>query len=408
MPESAPQAGLAESRIVLGVTGGIAAYKAVELASSLVQAGAQVRVAMTTSATEFVQPLTFAGITHQQVLTGVFDGWSDGGTGHVDLARTANVLVIAPATANSIARLAHGLVDDMLSAIALATEAPLVVAPAMEHHMWLHPATQQNVATLRSRGASIIGPAEGRLASGATGYGRLAPLPVLLHGIRRALGSRGPLAGRKIVVTAGGTREAIDPVRYIGNRSSGQMGIALAEAAVDLGATVQLIATNSVDHSLYGGEVEVVESARDLEHAVQRATAGADVLIMAAAVADFRPATTADHKIKKQAGQETMAIDLVRNPDIIAGIEGDHLLKVGFAAETDDLVANAQQKLHSKGLAMIVANEAVATIGSSRSQATLISRKGDPQVLPEAGKDVVARAVLAEVARLLTARIGDD
>lgn len=407
MPDLAHGTGLAGASIILGVTGGIAAYKAVELASTLVQSGSQVRVVMTAGALEFVQPLTFSGITHQSVLSGVFDGWTDGGTGHVELAREADLLMIAPATANTIARLAQGLVDDMLSAVALATTAPIVVAPAMEHHMWLHPATRANLAVLRERGVQVVEPVTGHLASGAIGHGRLAPLPALLHGIRQAMGSGGPLAGRKVVITAGGTREAIDPVRYVGNRSSGQMGIALADAALDLGAEVHLIVTNSVDRSNLTGHVEVVESALDLERAVQSAVTDADVLIMAAAVADFRPATFADQKIKKQPGQETLSIDLVRNPDIIAGIQGVHLLKVGFAAETNDLLANAQHKLQTKGLDMIVANEAVATIGSSRSQATIITRQAEPQSLPEATKEVVAREILANIVRLLEGRVTD-
>jgi len=395
MPDADQRVGLAGSRIILGVTGGIAAYKAVELASTLVQSGAEVRVAMTAAATEFVQPLTFSGITHQAVLTGVFDGWTDGGTGHVELARTADLVVIAPATANSIARLAQGLVDDMLSAVVMATTAPVVIAPAMEHHMWLHPAVQANLQLLFDRGVRVIEPAEGRLASGATGHGRLAPLPALLHGIRRALGSGGPLAGRKVVVTAGGTREAIDPVRYIGNRSSGQMGIALAQAAIDLGAEVDLIVTSSVDVGRLAGNHQVVESALELEQAVQDSVVAADVLIMAAAVADFRPASVAERKLKKQPGQETMSVELVRNPDIIAGISRPGLLKVGFAAETDDLIQNAEQKLRSKDLAMIVANEAVATIGSSRSQATLIKRDQAPEPLPEGPKEEVAAHIMA-------------
>jgi phosphopantothenoylcysteine decarboxylase/phosphopantothenate--cysteine ligase len=332
----------------------------------------------------------------------VFEGWTQGGTGHVELARDADLVAIAPATANTISRVAHGLVDDMLSAVALATTAPIVIAPAMEHHMWLHPATQANLRLLRDRGVLVIEPAEGRLASGASGYGRLAPLPELVQGVRRALGAGGQLAGRKVVVTAGGTREAIDPVRYIGNRSSGQMGVALAQAAVDLGADVHLIVTNSVDQGQLAGNYQVVESALDLEQAVSGSVDNADVLIMAAAVADFRPATVAERKLKKQAGQETMAIDLVRNPDIMAGIHRPGLLKVGFAAETDDLIANAQQKLVSKDLAMIVANEAVATIGSSRSLATLITRDRDPLVLPESPKSEVAARIMAEIVRLIT------
>jgi phosphopantothenoylcysteine decarboxylase/phosphopantothenate--cysteine ligase len=383
------------------VSGGIAAYKAAELASTLVQSGSLVQVVMTDGATRFVQPLTFEGLTHQRVFTGVFDGWDEGGTGHVQLAAEADLLLIAPATANTIARLAQGLVDDMLSAVALATQAPIVIAPAMEHHMWNHLATQANVALLRERGVSFVGPAEGRLASGAMGQGRLAPLNSLLAAARVALGNAGPLAGKRVVVTAGGTQEAIDPVRYIGNRSSGRMGVSLAQAAAEAGAEVRLIATRSVDPAWLDSTAEIVESARDLQQAVERAVDSADVLIMAAAVADFRPATVGTQKIKKQQSQETLDLLLVRNPDIIAGIDRPGLMKVGFAAETESLLENAQHKLASKGLAMIVANEAVATIGGERSVATLITRDGEPRELPEAAKEVVAREIVQEIARLL-------
>jgi phosphopantothenoylcysteine decarboxylase/phosphopantothenate--cysteine ligase len=383
------------------VSGGIAAYKAAELASTLIQAGSSVQVVMTEGATRFIQPLTFEGLTHQRVFTGVFDGWDDGGTGHVQLAAEADLLLIAPATANAIARLAQGLVDDMLSAVALATQAPIVIAPAMEHHMWNHPATQANVATLQERGVTFVGPAEGRLASGAMGQGRLALTNALLAAARKALGAGGALASKRVVVTAGGTQEAIDPVRYIGNRSSGRMGVSLAQAAAEAGADVHLIATRSVDSAWLDGDAEVVESARDLQQAVERAVTDADVLIMAAAVADFRPETVGQQKIKKQQGQETLDLRLVRNPDIIAGIDRPGLMKVGFAAETESLLENARQKLASKGLAMIVANEAVATIGSERSVATLITRDREPRELPEAAKDEVAREIVQEIARLL-------
>jgi phosphopantothenoylcysteine decarboxylase / phosphopantothenate---cysteine ligase len=395
------------ARIVLGVSGGIAAYKAAELASTLVQLGAVVDVMMTEGAKAFVQPLTFEGLTHRRVYSGVFEGWDDGGTGHVQLAAEADLLLIAPATANTIARLAHGLVDDMLTAIALGTKAPIVIAPAMEHHMWNHPATRANVATLMARGVEVVGPGEGRLASGAIGQGRLVASAAIVQVARAILGRSGPLAGRTLVVTAGGTQEAIDPVRFIGNRSSGQMGVAIANAAIDAGAAVRLIATRSVDPAILPDGASIVESARELETAVQSAVEGADALVMAAAVADFRPATLSDHKIKKQPGQDSLAIDLVRNPDIIAGIAQDGLLKVGFAAETEQLMANARAKLEAKGLHLIVANEAVATIGSARSQATLITRDREPVALPEANKTVVAERIVQEIARLLGAGADD-
>lgn len=394
-------AGLAGARIVLGVSGGIAAYKAAELASTLVQARVELAVVMTEGARRFIQPLTFEGLTHRRVYTGVFDGWGDGHTGHVELAANADLLLIAPATANTIARLAQGNVDDMLTAIALATTAPIVIAPAMEHHMWRHPATATNVATLRERGVGLVEPASGRLASGAIGEGRLAPTAEIVGAVRAALGRGGPLAGKTVVITAGGTQEAIDPVRFIGNRSSGRMGIALAGAAIDAGATVRLIATANVERSLLTGKVEIVESALDMQAAVEAAVPSADVLIMAAAVADFRPDYAETSKIKKEPGQETLDLHLVRNPDIIAGTTATGLLKVGFAAETERMAEHAVAKLHAKGLDLIVANDAVATIGSARSQATLIARDGGRIELEEGSKAAVAVRVIAEIVRLM-------
>jgi phosphopantothenoylcysteine decarboxylase/phosphopantothenate--cysteine ligase len=393
--------GLRGARIVLGVCGGIAAYKAAELASTLVQAGARVDVAMTTGAHEFIQPLTFEGITHQRVRTSVYEGWDDGATGHVALAEGADLVLIAPATANTIARLAHGLVDDMVSAVALATTAPIVIAPAMEHHMWMHPATAANVETLRSRGVTFVGPDKGRLASGAMGLGRLAPTADIVTVARSALGRAGILAGKRVVVTAGGTLEAIDPVRYIGNRSSGLMGIALVEAATDEGADVRLIATRNVSAALLPGDAIVVESALELQRAVEDQVAAADVLIMAAAVADFRPAVAAAQKVKKEAGQDSWTLELVKNPDILAGIDHPGLVKVGFAAETERILEYARRKLDAKALDLIVANDAVATIGSRRSTATLIPREGEPVTLPELDKAEVARRIIDAVARIL-------
>ncbi len=406
LPEGARhvRSGLHGARIVLGVSGGIAAYKAAELASTLVQSGAIVDVVMTEGGRQFVQPLTFEGLTHRRVWTGVFDGWDDGNTGHVSLAAAADLLLIAPATANTIARLAHGFVDDMLSAVALATQAPIVIAPAMEHHMWNHPATMANTETLRSRGVVVVGPESGRLASGAVGSGRLSATRDIVAAARKVLGQGGPLAGKSVVITAGGTREAIDPVRYIGNRSSGRMGIALAEAAIDAGAQVQVIATASVDPLALTGNVTFVESTLDMQLAVHDLIPATDILIMAAAVADFRPQTAESQKIKKQPGQQSLDLHLIKNPDILAGVEREGLLKIGFAAETEQVVDNARRKLESKGLDMIVANEAVATIGSDRSAATLILRDREPLVLPDASKSTVASRIIAEIICLSQAR----
>ena len=394
--------GFRGARIVLGVTGGIAAYKAAELTSTLVQRGATVHVVMTEGATRFIQPLTFEALTRQPVYTSVFDGWEGESAGHVTLARDADVVLIAPASANTIARLAQGRVEDMLGAVVLATQAPVIVAPAMEHHMWHHPATRRNIATLREWGIQIVDPESGHLASGASGDGRLAAPERLLGAIRACLGRDGALKGRRIVVSAGGTREALDPVRYLGNRSSGQMGVAIAEAALDAGASVTLIAGPTVERVPWGVDVRRVESAREMEQAVHAAIPGADALVMAAAVADFRPAQQATRKLKKQPGQESMTVELARNPDIIAGVDGAGLVKVGFAAETEDLLANAQAKLAAKDLAMIVANDAVQTIGSDEVQATLIFRDGrEPLALPRQPKEATARRIVAEVARLI-------
>lgn len=405
MPDDAGRSGgLAGATIVLGVSGGIAAYKAADLASKLVQAGAAVHVAMTDGARQFVQPLTFEALTHHPVFSSVFDGWDEGGRGHVTLAANADAVLIAPATANTIARLATGIVDDMLGAICLATEAPLVIAPAMEHHMWHHPATQANLVRLRAWGATVVEPESGYLASGARGDGRLAAPDRILGELRRVLGRGGLLGGRRIVVSAGGTREALDPVRYLGNRSRGAMGVAIAEAAVDQGADVTLIVGPTVAHHPSGMQVIPVESAREMAEAVHSASETADVLIMAAAVADFRPRTQASGKIKKQPGQETLELALVRNPDIIAETTWPGLIKVGFAAETDDLEANARKKIVSKGLSMIVANDAVQTIGSATSQAMFLYPDREAVMLPSMPKTALAAQIIEAVADLIAAR----
>lgn len=404
MPRHDSPSGFRGANVVLGVTGGIAAYKAADLTSKLVQAGADVQVVMTEGGTRFVQPLTFEALTRNPVYTSVFEGWRGESSGHVSLARDADVVLVAPATANTIAKMAHGRVDDMLGAVLLSTAAPIIMAPAMEHHMWHHPATRQNIKILAARGVHVVEPEHGHLASGASGDGRLASLDRLLGAIRLRLGAGGPLAGRSVVVTAGGTREAIDPVRYLGNRSSGQMGIALAEAAMDAGARVKLIAGHTVGQVPSAVEVCRVESARDMQAAVEAAVPGADVLIMAAAVADFRPREQYQQKLKKRDGQDELTLELVRNADIIAGVDGSSIVKVGFAAETEGLLENAARKLEVKDLAMIVANDAAATIGSDRVQATLLFRDGrDPVRLAPLPKSEAARRIVAELPALLGA-----
>ncbi|MEA3459729.1 MAG: bifunctional phosphopantothenoylcysteine decarboxylase/phosphopantothenate--cysteine ligase CoaBC [Chloroflexota bacterium] len=384
--------------IILGITGSIAAYKAVELASRLVKAGASVDVVMTEAATKFVTPLTFQAITRRPVVTEMFALLHQAEIAHVSLAQRADVLVIAPATANTIAKLASGLADNMLSAIALATCAPLVIAPAMDAGMYENPLTQKNLARLRERGATIVGPARGRLASGEVGWGRMAEPEEIFEAVRLVLGQEGALAGRKVVVTAGGTREPIDPVRFIGNRSSGRMGYRLAEAARDLGAEVALISASTTLPRPAGVEFIPVETAQEMCEAVLEAITEADVLLMAAAVADYRPRTAAEQKIKKGMG---MTLELVRTPDILIQIARDSLLKVGFAAETEEIVENARAKLVEKGLDLVVANDARLTMGSEESQVTLIDRAGRVEELPLLAKEEVAEKVMERVVELL-------
>ncbi len=388
-------------RVVLGVSGGIAAYKAADLASFLVQQGVSLRVAMTEAATRFVGPMTFEAITKQPVYTGVFDGWGGGEAGHVTLASTADAVIVAPATANTIAAMAQGFARDMLTSVLLSTTAPIIVAPAMEHHMWHHPATKANIALLRERGVTLVAPESGRLASGASGDGRLAGREAIVAALRGVMAAGGPLTGVRVVVSAGGTHEAIDPVRFIGNRSSGQMGVAIAEAAFDAGAAVTSVLGPTVRTLPSVAEVIRVESAREMAEAVEAACRDADVLIMAAAVADFRPTSTATSKIKKGPGTDAPVIELTRNPDILASVDVPGLLKIGFAAETDDLLTNAADKLRRKGLSMIVANDAVATIGSGESQATLLYRDGEPEPLPVMPKGDLARVIVERAGRLL-------
>lgn len=394
---------LYDKSIVLGVSGGIAAYKAAELTSLLVQEGASVDIILTEGATRFVQPLTFEALTHRPVYVDLFAGWSDGASGHVSLAINADLIVVAPATASTIARLAQGHANDLLSLVCLATPAPILIAPAMEDHMFGHPATQSNLERLRSFGTAIVGPEEGRLASGAIGVGRLVAPAAIVDAARRQLASERLLAGRRVVITAGGTREAIDPVRYIGNRSSGQMGYALAEAALRAGAEVILISGPATIMPPTGVTHIAVESALEMKDAVDKACEHADILIMAAAVADFRVAEVADHKIKKSPMSSTLELSLVPNPDIVASVNHPGLLKIGFAVESDDLIANAAGKLASKGLDMIVANS-VSTIGAPTSEATFLFADGSSTSLPRMPKAELAVHIIEAIAHLANAR----
>jgi len=393
---------LKDKSIVLGVTGGIAAYKAAALCSHLVKAGAVVDVILTDAACEFVAPLTFQALTHRPVVTGMFALLAETEIGHVSLAGRADLLIVAPATANTIAKLAAGLADNMLTTTALATEAPILLAPAMESHMWANPLTQANVARLcELRDVAVVGPGEGRLASGASGLGRMAEPEEILDAAQWMLGRRGPLAGRRVVVTAGGTREPLDPVRFLGNRSSGKMGYALARAARDRGAQVQVI-SSSGQPAPFGAELVPVETAAEMLDAVLDALAAADVLLMAAAVADYRPATMAGHKIKK--GEGGLALDLVRTADILAQVaqvrRADQVI-VGFAAETENLLENALGKLQRKRLDLIVANDARQAIGADTNQVTLVGADGSVAELPLLAKDEVADRILVRIVNLL-------
>ena len=385
--------------VVLGVSGSIASYKAVDLASKLVQMDASVDVVMTPAAREFVTPLTFAAITHRPVVTSMFEPQSELSINHVALAERADIVVVAPATANTIARIAHGMADDPISATVLATRAPVMVAPAMDANMYDSPATQANVKTLLERGIHVAGPAEGRLASGLVGKGRLLETADLLGHIRILLGRDGDLAGRKIVVTAGGTQEAIDPVRIITNHSSGKMGYAIAEAARDRGARPVLITAPSALTDAVGVETVRVDSALSMRDALNHECIDADAVIMAAAVSDWRVAEVAGRKVKK-GDSDTWTIDLVKNPDLIAGISSEKIVKVGFAAETESLVENAKSKLVSKDLDLIVANDVTASdagFASDDNRVIILDREGGIDRLPLMSKYDVGVEVLNRV-----------
>ncbi len=390
--------------VVLGVTGSIAAYKAVDLASKLTQAGINVDVVMTKAATEFVTPLTFRHITRRPVVIDMFAPVADFRPGHVALAERADVMVIAPATANTIAKLAMGIADDLLSCSVLATEAPLIIAPAMDVGMYQNQVTQENLERLRSRGAIIVGPAYGRLVTGVMGLGRLATVDEILGTIYQVLGRHGDLAGRRLVVSAGGTQEPLDPVRYLSNRSSGKMGYAIAEAARDRGATVILISAPTALIPPVGVELVPVASALQMCDAVLERASDADALIMTAAVADYRPAAAAERKIKRD--PERLTLDLVKNPDILSQVRGE-LVKVGFAAESEDLLPNATRKLEQKGLDLIVANDITAAdsgFAVDTNRVVLIDRSGEMQQLPLLPKSEVAHRILDKVLSLLAAR----
>ena len=393
--------------IVLGVSGSIAAYKAADLASKLVQADALVDVVMTKEATQFVTPLTFRSLTHRPVVVDLFDPDSEMSIEHVALAERAEIVVVAPATANTLAKFAHGLADDPLTCTVLATAAPIVIAPAMDGNMYTSPATQQNLATLINRGFVQVGPGNGRLASGLVGEGRLAEIPEIVGAIRAVLGRTGDLAGRKLVVTAGGTQEPIDPVRVVTNRSSGKMGYAIAEAARDRGAEVMLVTASQHIADPPATRTAHVESVAQMREAVLDACTAADALVMAAAVSDYRPAAVASQKIKKR-GEDGLTLELEKTGDFFLEIP-EGVLRVGFAAESEHLVKNARAKLESKGLDLIVANDITQTdagFGADTNRVVLLDREGGEEALPLMLKYDVAQRVLDRLATLLNARDG--
>ncbi len=398
---------LEKKHILLGVTGSIAAYKAADLASKLAQAGALVDVILTPSAEKFVTPLTFQSVTGRRAYT-ESDLWgSEAHVLHVGLAHQADLLVIAPCTANTIAKLAHGQADSLLTITALASTCPLLIAPAMESNMFAHPATQENIARLTERGVHFAGPAEGHLASGASGRGRMLETSELLGHIRLVLGHHGLLADKKIVITAGGTHEPLDPVRVLTNRSSGKQGYALAQAALDTGADVCLISTVNLPPPV-GARVVQVRTAQEMLEAVLEEAATADALIMAAAVADFRPKNVAENKMKKKDG--IPHVELEAAPDILEAVSGLGSKKkrpkvvVGFAAESRNLLENATIKLQSKGLDIIAANDISATdagFSVDTNRVTLLYPDGRSEKLPLLSKFEVAEAIAARIAALL-------
>jgi phosphopantothenoylcysteine decarboxylase/phosphopantothenate--cysteine ligase len=403
---------LAGRRLVLGVSGSIAAYKAVYLARHLTEAGARVDVAMTRAAARFVTPLTFATVTGHPVLADLFTAAPNA---HIELAEAADAAVVAPATADLIARHAHGLADDALTTLLLAVRGPVFMAPAMDGGMWEHPATRDNVEALARRGVRFLGPDSGPLASGLTGPGRMVEPEAVVSALAAALGEASPapapdLAGEHVLVTAGPTREWIDPVRFISNPSTGRMGFAVAEAAALRGARVTLVAGPVALPTPAGCERVDVETAAQMRDAVYARLDGATVLVMAAAVSDYRPKAPSPHKEKKAEGES--ALPLARTDDILAGTAERApagLIRIGFAAETEQVEEHARAKLAAKGLDLIVANnvaEPGAGFGAETNRVTLIGRDGVAEGLPTRPKRVVAGVILDRVAALRAAAAG--
>ncbi|MET9689021.1 bifunctional phosphopantothenoylcysteine decarboxylase/phosphopantothenate--cysteine ligase CoaBC [Streptomyces sp. NPDC006514] len=400
-------------KVVLGVSGGIAAYKACELLRRLTESGHDVRVVPTAASLNFVGEATWSALSGNPASTEVWESVHE--VPHVRIGQSADLVVVAPATADMLAKAAHGLADDLLTNTLLTARCPVVFAPAMHTEMWEHPATQENVATLRRRGALVIEPAVGRLTGKDTGKGRLPDPEEIFEFCRHVLRRRGlargvaepDLAGRHVVISAGGTREPLDPVRFLGNRSSGKQGYALARTAVARGARVTLVSANTALADPAGVDVVRVGTAVQLREAVLKAAADADVVVMAAAVADFRPAVYAGGKIKKKDGEDPAPVALVRNPDVLAEISADRAragqVVVGFAAETDDVLANGRAKLARKGCDLLVVNEVgeARTFGSEENEAVILASDGSETQVPYGPKEALAEVIWDQVAARL-------
>ena len=396
-------------RITLGVTGGIAAYKSAELVRRLQDEGHSIQVVMTRAAREFITPLTFAALSGQRVITDLFsnqpggEGGLDSAIDHIAVAQRTDLLLVAPATADVLAKFARGIADDFLGTLYLASTAAVVVAPAMNVNMWQHPATQENVATLRKRGVHIVEPSAGYLACGMTGSGRLAEQEDILKAVRAALQGEQDLAGETVLVTAGPTCEDLDPVRFLTNRSSGKMGYAVATAAARRGAKVVLVSGPTVLETPQGVERIDVRSGEEMQRAVESRVANCTIAIFSAAVADYRAVGVASEKIKRT--NDELTLKLAPNPDILATVaknKGDRLI-VGFAAETQNVAENARKKLTQKNADMIVANDVSAEgagFDVDTNIVTLFSRDGRDLPLPKLSKAEVAQRILDEVLRL--------
>jgi phosphopantothenoylcysteine decarboxylase/phosphopantothenate--cysteine ligase len=390
-------------RIVVGVAGGIAAYKAAELVRALVKAGAEVRVVMTEAAQKFITPLTLQALSQHPVATDTFDLTQEATIGHIQLADAAELLVIAPATADVIARLAHGMANDLLTTVALACRAPLLLAPAMNVNMWRHAATQANLRTLVERGAHTVGPDAGELACGWIGEGRMIEAADIAAACVPLLGPR-DWAGRRVLVTAGPTYEPIDPVRFLGNRSTGKMGFAIAARAARRGAEVTLVAGPTALATPAGVTRVDVQTAQQMRAATLQHVDGTAMVVMTAAVADYRPANEAPQKLKKDALGDAPSLTLTKNPDILAELKGRAPVVVGFAAETEDVEAHAAAKLAQKGCDLLVANdvsEEGSGFGTDTNRVTLLARDGSIDRLPRLSKDEVAERILDRALTLL-------